>query len=499
MAPFDLLGVPGDADEATIKRAYARRLKVTRPDDDPEGFQRLHEAYQQALQHCRQRAMAAAWEDGEEDAGDGDSAVVHAVHAQDPETGRERNLEEAGIPADAGAAHTVLLDAEQLDALIAGHTTRLPPPAATAAAASAIADVETRRFDFDGFFAETMERARDTPHPAFSAWLAARDDLYHLELKQSVGEALFQRLGYDDGIAVPPANLSVLETFFGLQDYWLAQRMAVRWAIEQEQTARYDEPRPLAIRQLKRPFRWPQALAVSCVPGLSARIARLSQRLSDDYGALPERIDPRQDQFFQQLARKDYLGIWRWLPMLARAIGLAILGYLLAPLVFAQSRPALQTALVIGGSALAIQIGWRVMIWLHAISLGDSGSSKENRRALIPVWLALGGLVMAAAWGVEWLAYPLVIPAALVHWRRSFDALRFLLGGIAMQPLLPGALSELLSAGAVGFAMVPLGLSLFDGLYARSQRIPLSAAAGNGWTTLASYGFFVGWVLARLV
>ncbi|HVK53198.1 MAG TPA: hypothetical protein VM469_15825, partial [Pseudoxanthomonas sp.] len=367
-----------------------------------------------------------------------------------------------------------------------------PPPAA------AVADAETRRFDFDGFVAETMDRARGTPPAAFSAWLAARDDLYHLELKQSVGEALFQRLGYD-GIAIAPANLSVLETFFGQQDYWLAQRMAVRWAIEQEQTSRYDEPRPLAIRQLKRPFRWPQALAVSCVPGLSARIARLSQRLSDDHGSLPDGIDPRQDQFFQQLVRKDYLGIWRWLPMLLRAAGLAVLAYLLAPVVFAQSRPALQTALVIGGGALAIQIGWRLMIWLHAISLGDNGFSNENRRALIPVWLAVGGLALAAVSDVDWLAYPLVIPAALVHWRRSFDALRFLLGGIAMQPLLPAGLAELLSPGAVGFAMVPLGLALFDGLYARSQRIPLPAAAGNRWTMLASYGFFVGWVLARVL
>ncbi|MGX5730302.1 hypothetical protein ACWKWK_07180 [Pseudoxanthomonas beigongshangi] len=495
--PFDLLGIPGDADETTIKRAYARHLKLTRPDDDPAGFQRLHEAYQQALQHCRQRAMAAAWGDGEEPTGDDERTIADAAHDHDRERGRETDSEESSVPGEADTTHTVLLDAEQLDALIAGRVTRLPSPAA--AAADPDPDPETRRFDFDGFFAETMDRARSTPPAAFSAWLAARDDLYHLELKQSVGEALFQRLGYDDGIAIPPANLSVLETFFGLQDYWLAQRMAVRWAIEQEQTANYDEPRPLAVRQLKRPFRWAQALAVSCVPGLSARIARLSQRLSDDYGDLPERIDPRQDQFFRQLARKDYLGIWRWMPMLARAIGLAILGYLLAPLVFAQSRPALQTALVIGGSALAIQIGWRLMIWLHAISLGDSDSSNENRRALIPVWLALGGLVMAAAWGVEWLAYPLVIPAALVHWRRSFDALRFLLGGIAMQPLLPGTLPELLSAGTVGFAMVPLGLSLFDGLYARSQRIPLSAAAGNGWTTLASYGFFVGWVLARVL
>lgn len=499
MAPFDLLGVPRDADESTIKRAYARRLKVTRPDDDPEGFQRLHEAYQEALQHCRQRAMAIAWEAEEDDTGHLGEATVDDGSGR--ETGQAHGHGEADLLADAESAHTIMLDAEQLDALISGRTPHLPPPvasAAAAAAASAVADVTTQRFDFDGFFTETVQRARGTPPAALSAWLAAHDDLYQLELKQSVGDALFQRLGYD-GIVIPPANLSTLETFFGQQDYWLGQRMAVRWAIEQEQTSRYDEPRPLAIRQLKRPFRWPQALAVACVPGMSARIARLSQRLSEDYGDLPEGIDPGQDRFFRQLARKDYLGIWRWWPMLVRAILLALLGYLLAPVVFAQSRPALQTALVVGGAALAIQGGWRLMVWLHAVSLGDNGSANENRRALIPVLLAVTGLVLAAVSGVGWLAYPLVVPAALIHWRRSFDALRFLLGGIAMQPLLPGTLPDLWSAGAVGFAMVPLGLALFDGLYARSQRIPLSAAAGNGWTTLASYGFFVGWVLARVL
>lgn len=501
MAPFDLLGIPRDADESTIKRAYARRLKITRPDDDPEGFQRLHEAYREALQQCRHRAMAAAWEDGEDDAGEAGNEDVRVDDAGGREAGRKHGTEEAALLVDTDPAHTVLLDAEQLDALISGRTSLLSSPAATAAAtaASAVADVATRRFDFDGFFAEAVDRARGTPPVALSAWLAAHDDLYQLDLKQSVGDALFRRLGYD-GIAIPPASLSTLETFFGQQDYWLAQRMAVRWAIEREQTSRYDEPRPLAIRQLKRPFRWPQALAVACVPGLSTRIARLSQRLSEDYGDLPDGIDPGQDAFFRQLARKDYLGLWRWLPMLARAVLLALLGYLLAPVVFAQSRPALQTALVVGGGALALQAGWRLMVWLHAISLGDHGSaSNENRRALIPVWLAATGLTLAAVSGVGWLAYPLVVPAALIHWRRSFDALRFLLGGIAMQPLLPAWLSDSLSAVAIGFAMVPLGLALFDGLYARSQRIPLSAAAGNRWTTLASYGFFVGWVLARVV
>lgn len=49
----EVLGLPARSDERSIKRQYAKQLKVTRPDDDPVAFQRLHEAYEQALQIVR--------------------------------------------------------------------------------------------------------------------------------------------------------------------------------------------------------------------------------------------------------------------------------------------------------------------------------------------------------------------------------------------------------------------------------------------------------------
>ncbi|PIE00885.1 MAG: hypothetical protein CSA79_01945 [Thiothrix nivea] len=47
---WDVLGIAPTSDKKAIKLAYAKRLKQCRPEDDPVGFQRLHQAYKYALQ-----------------------------------------------------------------------------------------------------------------------------------------------------------------------------------------------------------------------------------------------------------------------------------------------------------------------------------------------------------------------------------------------------------------------------------------------------------------
>lgn len=59
--PWSELGLPGPADLDAVKHAYAQRLKTTHPEDDPEGFQRLHTAYQAARRMARARRMDTAW------------------------------------------------------------------------------------------------------------------------------------------------------------------------------------------------------------------------------------------------------------------------------------------------------------------------------------------------------------------------------------------------------------------------------------------------------
>lgn len=51
---FHVLGIPETSDEAAIKSAYLNLLKTTNPEDDPEGFKRLREAYEGAIAYARQ-------------------------------------------------------------------------------------------------------------------------------------------------------------------------------------------------------------------------------------------------------------------------------------------------------------------------------------------------------------------------------------------------------------------------------------------------------------
>ena len=50
---FEVLGTEETKDEAEIRKAYRNKLLTVNPEDNPEGFKRLREAYESALARCR--------------------------------------------------------------------------------------------------------------------------------------------------------------------------------------------------------------------------------------------------------------------------------------------------------------------------------------------------------------------------------------------------------------------------------------------------------------
>lgn len=65
---WSVLGLEPTQDVSAIKRAYARKSRECHPEEDPEGFLRLREAYQAALDCARQDGAAPAAQAGPESA-----------------------------------------------------------------------------------------------------------------------------------------------------------------------------------------------------------------------------------------------------------------------------------------------------------------------------------------------------------------------------------------------------------------------------------------------
>lgn len=160
MSPFKVLGLDDEADLAGIKRAYARLLRTHRPDEDPHAFQRLHEAYASCLEHARWREWDA----------------------------------QPGIDAQ-GEAHAIPRPSAQLadaDAAPASQDSIDPPLVSVPGDAEEDAS-PTSAFRPDAFLDEFLQMAR-MPHVDIDGWLRRHHDLYAVDNKAMVADALVWRL-----------------------------------------------------------------------------------------------------------------------------------------------------------------------------------------------------------------------------------------------------------------------------------------------------------------
>ena len=94
--PWDALGLDGPSSLPEVRRAYAERLKGAHPEEDPEGFQRLHEAYQAARRAARGQACMGTAEIGT----DPSPVPDFPVEADGPAPGDPGPVSEGPAPGD---------------------------------------------------------------------------------------------------------------------------------------------------------------------------------------------------------------------------------------------------------------------------------------------------------------------------------------------------------------------------------------------------------------
>lgn len=159
MSPFVRLGVSKDADEAQIKRAYAASLRLTRPDEDPVGFQQLNDAYRSCLEWARRRLTASA--DIDSDASNQNPQLACDAHDNDEQaaTSMRGTAFHSNAPTDRDAG---------LD----------PEPA----------------FDHQQFLAELSHVARSQPAEQLERWLQEHPALYSLDRKRMLVPELVAQL-----------------------------------------------------------------------------------------------------------------------------------------------------------------------------------------------------------------------------------------------------------------------------------------------------------------
>lgn len=182
---FEALGLSADADAPAVRRAYAARLKITRPDEDPAAFQALNEAYRTALAICREREASSLQAGGEDAAQD---AIAPSVRAA---------IDDGASAQDATA----------------------PEPAAADEQDAARDDTATDAVEFDGeaFLAGCFATAHDGDPRRIDEWLNAQPILWSLQHKAAIGRWLLGAMDAREP-PMPERNFERIAEFFGYHD-----------------------------------------------------------------------------------------------------------------------------------------------------------------------------------------------------------------------------------------------------------------------------------------
>lgn len=228
---LELLELDADADERAIKRAYARLLRSNRPDDDPVAFQRLHSAYQTALDWQRFREQFAHDED-EPDA-ELESLVQDDLQAENtdaPDVAPVAVAYESPPQVSLQVAEITEIDASTL-------RMAAQPPVIE----HELAEPTQAPIDHAALAERISHNARSLSPEAFAQWLRECPELWSLAAREDTAQALMVRLFHHEGEAIGLENFDLIAETFNWHDIGgpidtdaltlLRQRLYTHWIL----------------------------------------------------------------------------------------------------------------------------------------------------------------------------------------------------------------------------------------------------------------------------
>ena len=315
---FALLGLAPGASVVEVKRAYAKRLKVTRPDEDAVAFQHLQHAYEVCLAYAKHHAAEGAPAvpfHPLADALDAAPAIEREVEEEEPaladgepEPARRSRIARMGEPA-APPPPRVPPPPSRRRSPMPSRAAKLRPEAAGLDAAQ-----------LQALLAEIVAQGETLSTDRLAAWLAQHESLMSLDVQRLVASHLPAYL-----VANPPRfdsnALRVIYHFFlgaeytpavladaELQRAWEMVRGEEEWRravsqLRRRETGTLDR---LALQELlKPPVGW-RRVFLQAMPGSSGKVTGLLRELMafDEMRARRD-IDPATLEFW--LARMDRL------------------------------------------------------------------------------------------------------------------------------------------------------------------------------------------------
>lgn len=423
------LGIDPTNDVNEIRRAYARRLKIVHPEDDPEGFQDLRAAFDQATDMARNgwavpRAYSDDVDDDEDDDFDGVWPDIEAsrrwtrpevppspIEEPAPRPSRSTQDWTIGAPGPAGEeAADIRAELDRERELVQSHR--------------ALCDRLTH----------LLSHPDGDRHSALSAMLAifrspAMDSLQtHIQTEHW--------LAWTIGGAGPVADdlVEPLIQFFG----WDNRRIGVdlshaSMVLQRRETAavlrhlqQSDSPDHAAWRALSKPATLRGRLRERFTLGLEAKVSALLDRLDYDLAGLLPQTDPKAMERWRRRQRAPiFPAIFLWalltLPLLFTGLGMS--AELFGP-------PDLIDALALWVLAVSVLTALGA-VWLYGLVRPRRRWRDDGRVWTRPAWIRLGWapvavlvlLVSSVVPGdLPWVAAWWLILGPLVAWTSITNA-----------------------------------------------------------------------------